>query len=167
MSIGREWGKVPVGPAVYAMYGGRESGGRLYVAYVGVADKLKTRLQQHLIRRDSSVTTGTSATGLNVAYVTEVRWWTHPDFSNRAVLEAAELIAFEVLDPALRSRGRISDAARQLADKPTFSQPTKTLFLGPPTGKVQVPTLVDALEKIADLERRLADLEARFGGRRK
>src|SRR5688500_1441825 len=135
MSIGREWEKVPNGPAIYAMYGGRESGRGLYVAYVGVADKLKTRLQQHLVRRDSSVTTGTSATGLNVAYVTEVRWWTRQDFSERSVLEAAELIAFEVLNPALRSRGRASETARALAGNEGFAAEAESLFSGPPTGR--------------------------------
>ena len=47
---------LPNEPAVYAMYGG--SGAGLYVAYVGVASKLKQRVTQHLVRRDSSVTTG-------------------------------------------------------------------------------------------------------------
>jgi hypothetical protein len=47
---------VPNAPAVYAMYGGE---GREYVAYVGLGDKLRRRVEQHLINRDSSVTTGT------------------------------------------------------------------------------------------------------------
>jgi len=45
--------------AVYAMFGGKGRG--RYLAYVGIADKLKRRVAQHLIRRDSSITTGTSA----------------------------------------------------------------------------------------------------------
>ena len=46
---------LPNAPAVYAMYGGRGQG--LYVAYVGVADKLRQRVEQHLERRDSLLTT--------------------------------------------------------------------------------------------------------------
>jgi excinuclease UvrABC nuclease subunit len=53
--------KLPNVPAVYVLFGGKER--RRYVAYVGIADKLKRRIEQHLVTRDSSVATGTSATG--------------------------------------------------------------------------------------------------------
>ena len=62
---------LPNVPAVYATYGGQGRG--VYVAYVGVAGKLKPRVIQHLIRSGSSVATGTSAVALNPDYVTEVR----------------------------------------------------------------------------------------------
>ncbi|HXY51476.1 MAG TPA: hypothetical protein VEI01_18655 [Terriglobales bacterium] len=88
--------------ALYALYGG--AGRRLYVAYVGIADSLKRRATQHLLNRDSSVATGTSAVGINPDYVTAIRWWEHRQFSKRAALEAAELVAFDVLNPALRNR---------------------------------------------------------------
>jgi hypothetical protein len=94
------------------MYGGRGRG--LHVAYVGLAQKLRTRIEQHLIRRDNSVTTGASAACLNPDLVTEIRWWTHPDFEKIDVLEAAELVAFDVMEPALRSRGNITDRAKTL-----------------------------------------------------
>jgi hypothetical protein len=61
---------LPGVPAVYAMHGGKGRG--LHVAYVGIADSLKARVEQHLVRRDSSVATGTSAVCLNPDYVTEV-----------------------------------------------------------------------------------------------
>jgi excinuclease UvrABC nuclease subunit len=64
--------ELPNLPAIYAMYGGQ--GRSRYVAYVGLATKLKSRVEQHLVRRDSSVTTGVSAVSLNPEYVTEVRW---------------------------------------------------------------------------------------------
>jgi len=51
---------------------------------------------------------------LNPDYVTEVWWWVHPDFAQRHVLEAAELVAFDVLDPALRSLGAPQEKAREL-----------------------------------------------------
>ena len=150
--------ELPNVPAVYAMYGGQ--GRRMYAAYVGVAGNLKTRVTQHLVRRDSSVATGTSAVGLNPDFVTEVRYWEHPDFAERHVLEAAELVAFEVLNPALRSRGAVQEQARSLHEDMAFIEQMKMMFQDEPTGHVVIPTLQDALGRIADLERRIADLEA-------
>jgi hypothetical protein len=68
--------KVPNTPAVYAMFGGR--GTNAFVAYVGIAEKLKQRLLQHLVRRDSSVVTGVTAVGLRPEFVAEVSWWSVP-----------------------------------------------------------------------------------------
>ena len=51
-----------------SMHGGRGRGA--HVVYV--AGKLKQRVEQHLVRRDSSVTTGASAVCLNPDLVTEV-----------------------------------------------------------------------------------------------
>jgi hypothetical protein len=144
-------------PAVYALYGGQGHG--LYVAYVGVADKLKNRIRQHLVRRDSSVTTGTSAAGLNPDYVTEVRWWEHSTFADRYVLEAAELVAFDELEPALRSRGKVTDSAKQLYSDNSWRQEMFRLFSSEPTGYLIIPSLLDALDRIADLERRVELLE--------
>jgi hypothetical protein len=104
--------ELPSVPAVYALYGGAGRG--LYVTYVGIADRLKERITQHLVRRDSSIVTGVSTVGINPDLVTEVRWWTHPDFSDRAVLQAGELLAFDALEPALRSRGGITGEAKTL-----------------------------------------------------
>jgi hypothetical protein len=81
------------------MYGGDER------RYVGSGDDLRRRVTQHLVLRSSSVTTGTGAVGLHPDHVRTVEWWEHPDFSEHVVLEAAELVAFDVLEPALQSRG--------------------------------------------------------------
>lgn len=102
---------LPNVPAVYAMFGGRET---KYVSYVGLADNLKRRIIQHLVTRDSSIATRTSAVGLNPDYVTEVKWWEHPKFTDRNFLIASELMAFDVLQLALRSRGTTQEAAKQL-----------------------------------------------------
>jgi len=151
--------QLPNRPAVYAMYGGRGRG--LHVAYVGVAGKLKSRIAQHLIRRDSSVATGTSAVVLNPDYVTQVRWWEHPRFAERHALEAAELVAFDLLNPALRSRGVASEQARKLYDDESFREEMQVLFSEPPICRLVIPTLQDALERIRRLEQRLAFLEKR------
>jgi len=151
--------ELPNEPAVYALFGGH--GGGLYVAYVGIADSLKQRIFQHLVRRDSSVATGTSAVGLNPDYVTEIRWWEHPDYTERFKLEAAELVAFDVLDPALRSRGKIQDKAKQWYKNQEFYEKMRLLLTSEPSGRLVIPTLQDALERIADLEERVKILEGK------
>jgi len=70
---------LPISPAVYVMYGGRK---QKHVAYVGIGANLQQRLNQHFIRRDSSVATGTSAAGINPDYVTEVTWWIDASFED-------------------------------------------------------------------------------------
>jgi hypothetical protein len=142
------------------MYGGRGPG--RYVAYVGIGKSLKARAIQHLVRRDSSVTTGTSAVQLNPDYVTELAWWEHPDFDQRHVLEAAEMVAFDVLDPALRSRGAPQHRARELFAEQSFHEEMRVLFSGDPAGRLVIETLGDALERIAALEERVAELERGF-----
>ena len=152
--------ELPNVPAVYAMYGGRGRG--LHVAYVGIADALKRRVMQHLIKRDSSVATGTSAAALNPDYITEVSWWEHPDFSDRAVLQAAELVAFDFLEPALRSRGAIQEKAKELYADESFYEKMMAFFQREPAGRLVIMTLQDALDKIAELERRVDELEKRI-----
>lgn len=154
---------LPGRPAVYALYGGRGRG--LHVAYVGSARDLRTRITQHLIRRDSSITTGTTVATLNADLVTQVRWWEHPTFAAESSLLAAELIAFELLEPALRSRGQPQEQARQLAATSAFAAQMRELFAGEPAGRLTLPTLQDALERITTLEERLSALEARLRAR--
>ena len=42
---------------------------------------------------------------MNVENLTKLKWWTRDEFSNVAFLDAFETLAFEYLDPQLRSRG--------------------------------------------------------------
>lgn len=152
---------LPNTPSVYALYGGRGRG--RYIAYVGVANKLKNRIEQHLVRRDSSVATGTSAVHLNPDHVTEVSWWGHDDFSQRNVLEAAEMIAFDILDPALRSRGRSQHKAVELLNDLHFVAEMESLFNSLPAGSLYLPSLDEALDRIDKLEQRVAHLEKIVG----
>ena len=138
--------ELPNVPAVYAMYGGR--GRSAYVAYVGIGERLKQRLMQHLVGRNSSVTT--------------VQWWEHPDFSQPHKLVAAELVAFDVLDPALRSRGAVQEQAKQLYQDQDFYEAMRRLFTAEPSGCLVIPNLMDALERISRLEERLAALEVKL-----
>jgi hypothetical protein len=149
--------ELPDVSAVYAMYSGKGQG--LHCAYVGVAGKLKQRVLQHLVKRDSSVTTGSSAVVLRPEYITEIRWWEHSEFSERHILEAAELVAFDTLNPTLRSRGGIQEKSRQLYTDVTFQASMQTLFRGEPSGQVYLMTLPEAFERLEELEKRVELLE--------
>jgi len=52
------------------------------VAYVGTSKDLRARIEQHLTRKDSSVTTGVSAVCLVPDNVAKVGLWTHSAFSD-------------------------------------------------------------------------------------
>ena len=149
---------LPNAPAVYAFYSGGR--GPRYVAYVGIAGKLKQRVVQHLIRRDSSVATGVSAVSLNPDQVTRIEWWGHPSFNKTVNLKAAEMVAFDLLQPALRSRGRDDSAGKEVLADPTFRKSMEVLFNGKPNGTVDFLTLSDALKRINQLEKRIEELEA-------
>jgi len=151
---------VPNVPAVYAMYGGEDP--NLYIAYVGITTSLKDRISQHLIRRDSSVATGTSATCLNPDYVTKLEWWVYPEFNNEATLQAAVLVAFEVFEPALRSRGNISSKAKNIYADTKFREKMRNLFSSEPAGSISFPSLQNAWSRINELEERIILLEKRL-----
>jgi hypothetical protein len=155
--------QIPAQPAVYAIMGGDAP--RSWVAYVGHGGDLRERLTQHFIRRDSSVVTGTQAVGLSVEHVRAVRWWEHPSFGDKAARHAAELVAFDVLDPALRSRGNPSSAALALYTDDKFKSDMIEVFQGPPAGQLLLPNLQDVARRLEELERRLAALEAASTGR--
>lgn len=148
---------LPNAPAVYAFYSGGR--GLQHVTYVGTAGKLKQRIVQHLIRRDSSVATGTSAASLNHGYVTNLSWWEHPDFEKTEKLKAAELVAFEILNPVLRSRGAVNKSALQWVSDKAYYEEIKDLFESSPTGKIKFPSLTDVIGRINELEERIQKLE--------
>jgi hypothetical protein len=151
---------LPNHPALYALYGG--VGRREYVAYIGIADSLKRRAAQHLLLRDSSVATGTSAAGINPEYVTGLRWWEHHRFSERAVLEAAELVAFDVFHPVLRSRGAVSKSALALYKSRPFRKEMEILLRKNESGHLRFPSLDGVARRLAHLEERLERIEERL-----
>jgi len=149
-------GELPLAPAVYALCGG--SARRRYVAYVGLARRLRPRIYQHLIGRDSSVAAGTSAAGINPDYVTEVRWWQSGGFRGKHALEAAEIVAAEILQPVLRSRAMTPKAAERKLHDEEFCKRMKTLFDGEPTGSVPVPSLAGLDTRLRAVEKELAKM---------
>jgi hypothetical protein len=140
--------------------------GKRPVAYVGQAGKLRDRVQQHLVRRDSSVTTGAAIVSLNPDLVRAVEWWTHDNFSDPATLGAAELVAFDVLDPILRSQGRPSDSARHRYAETQVQKEFQQLFSGPPSGTLIIETQAGLSARVESLEERLEAVEREMKQRR-
>jgi hypothetical protein len=149
--------ELPRIPAVYAMYGG--TGKSLHAAYVGQGGNLKDRIEQHLIRRDSSVTTNTSPVSLNPDLIIEVRWWAHASFSDKERRRAAELVAFDVIQPVLRSRGTHSAASRELYADKNFYTEMEAFFRAKEQGRLIVPNLA---ARVAEIEKRLSLIEKRL-----
>ena len=67
-----------------------------------------------------------------------------------------------MLEPALRSRGGITDRAKQLYADESFRLRMNTFFNGDPTGKVVIQNLADAWKKIDKQEERIMALESRL-----
>lgn len=145
--------ELPPAPAVYALLG--SSGASKYVAYVGIAGNLRSRITQHLVLRDSSVTTGTSAASLNPDHITGVRWWHHKTFKKTPNLQAGEVVAVQVLDPTLRSRARTSKAAKEVLSTGEFKKEMVALFSGEPSGSLEVHNLQTVVERLERLEAKL------------
>lgn len=151
--------ELPEEPAIYALYGGQRKA--LYVAYVGQAGQLRTRITQHLVRRDSSIATGASVVSLNPDKVTQVTWWGHPHFEQPAMLTAAESVAFDVLNPVLRSRAGAQKSSRPFYEDESFYAEMKALFAGEPYGCLTLPTFREAILRIASLEEQMVNIQRR------
>lgn len=149
--------ELPRVPAVYALLGGH--GRNSFVAYVGEATSLRRRIEQHLVRRNSSVVTRTSAVSLNPEFVTEVHWWEHIEFDDSAKLEAGELVAFDVCKPVLHSRSDKTGRSLAFYQDQKFYSAMHALFERSPTGRLLIPSLSHAFERIAVLEHKLAQIE--------
>ena len=103
-----------------------------------------------------------SAVSLNPDLVTEVQWWEHPDFETKVVLEAAELVAFDVLEPALRSRGGITHRTKELYQDQQFREQMKAVFAGNAAGRLVIRTLIQVWQRIDELERELRAIKSRL-----
>ena len=76
--------------------------------------------------------------------------------------DCAELVAFDVLEPALRSRGGITDRAKQLQADEKFRETMTELISGTPAGRLVLRTLSQAWERLDSIEERLRKLEERL-----
>jgi hypothetical protein len=141
---------LPQLPGIYGLKSPTDKEGSY--SYVGLSKRLRDRVTEHLLRRDSSVTTGASATSLNPDKIAECHWWCHKTFVDKKSREAAELIAFEILDPTLRSRGSPTDEATELSQDQEFKSQMEELFSGAPSGCIVFYDLSWAVSKIKELE---------------
>jgi len=77
-------------------------------------------------------------------------------------LHAAELVAFDVSDPALRSRGNPRGTALALRTDPAFRKEIEALFRGEPAGRFAPPSLWDVYSRVTALDEEVADLSRRL-----
>ena len=148
--------EIPKKPGLYIL---RDRNGE--VAYVGISKNVRSRIDQHLYRRDSSITTGVSTTMLNPDFVTKIEWWIRDIFSDKASREAAELIAFDIFEPSLRSRGRSSKAAQKKLNDLGFKAQIEEILGSLPDG-FHIPKNLDNLcHIVASLMKEVEDLKAK------
>jgi len=69
-------------------------------------------------------------------------------------------VAFDVLQPALRSRGNITATARDHYGDTTVYSEMEALFRGKPDGRLVLPTLADLVDRVAALQARVAHLDS-------
>lgn len=152
---------MPKWEGIYAFFEGDPD--KVACAYVGESGNLNSRIKQHLVLRNSSVTTGRSVVGLRADLIRYVQWWDREDFADKARRLAAELVAFDVLDPTLRSRAGINAEARTLSQNKTFRRRMEKLF-EEADGQLHIRALVDLADKMAELETRLSAVEELLKG---
>ena len=150
-------GSIPNKPGIYVIY---DKNG---VAYIGQSTNLRTRIKQHLINRDTTATVASAPVMLNPDKVRHVHyWWSHEAFSNINKREAAESVAFKVLKPSLRSRGTVSDEAKNILKDPKYQEfrdEMHRLFRGKPDGTYQHPTVDNLTDMVSKLYQRVAEIE--------
>jgi len=146
-------GEVPNIPCVYIFLGGKERAE--HIVYVGIANKLRDRLIQHLVNYDSSVTCGMSTARIIPDKVSKIKYWSHREFKNRVKLEAAELIAFDFFNPILKSRGKIRTESIVLASNAKFKKTMENLFSDHPLGIFIRLDLDDVIERLLKLEKKI------------
>ena len=153
---------LPQRPGIYGLKSPTDKEGSY--SYVGLSGKLRNRVTEHLLRRDSSVTTGASATSLNPDKIAECHWWCHKTFEEKEYLDAAELIAFEKLNPTLVSRGSPSSKALELSQDKEFMSQMEELFSGTPSGCIVFYDLSWAVSKIRELENEIKIIKEKLKG---
>ena len=145
---------IPKEAGIYAMYDRNRE-----VAYVGVSKNLRNRIEDHMTYRSSSVTTGVSATVLNPEKVGHICWWLNPKFSDKGYREAAEVIAFKILNPSLRSRGKVINRTKPFLEDQTFCDEMARLFRSKPSGVFYPKTFDNLADLVLELQNRVSELE--------
>lgn len=149
--------KFPEGPGVYALYEHQQA------LLVGAAPNLRQLAEERLFGGQGPSDELREAIG-DMTRVTEISWWQHPAMEDEDRRNAARWVAIEALSPANRPRFSMSRVGEAALEDPEFVKSMSQLFRGPPAGSF-VPQTLDVLarsvyelkEKVAELERRLAD----------
>ena len=149
--------KFPDGPGVYALYEHQQA------VAVGSAANLRQLAEEHLFAASPPSEALREMTG-HPERITEISWWQHPALADEGRRIAARWVATEVLAPSEHPRFSLSKVGEAAVKDPEFVKSMEQLFRGPPAGSF-VPQTLDALarsvyelkEKVAELERRLAD----------
>jgi hypothetical protein len=110
--------------------------------------------------RDSSAVVESAPVQINVDSISSLKWWQHDDFQSRDRLEGAEIVAFEVLKPTMRSRGGVSASGQKQSTKSVFRDEMLRLFHSTATGSLKFPNIRDLARKLSELERRIDELES-------
>ena len=147
---------IPTEPGIYAMYDRNNK-----AAYVGESRKLRKRIKDHIVNRDSTAVTRLSPTMLNPDYVYRICWWQCDSvFDEQVNRQAAELVAFDVLGSSHRSRAPISKKAKDRAREQPFRTNMEKLFNGEPAGYYYPPTLLNLTNCVSKLCERVSELES-------
>ena len=148
---------IPNKPGIYVMY--YDQGKSKDVIYVGQGGNLRDRIKQHLINRDTSVTVVSAPIMLNPDKVSHVHyWWNHESFSDENKRKAAESVAFKVLKPSLRSRGKVSEKVKNILKNQQFCNDMVRLFNGDPDGTYRPTTLDNLADMVCKLHERVLEL---------
>ena len=96
---------------------------------------------------------------LNPEKVGYIRWWLNPKFSDKGYREAAEVIAFKVLNPSLRSRGKVINRTQPFLEDQTFCDEMECLFRDEPSGAFYPKTFDNLVDLVLELDKRVSELE--------
>ena len=127
-------------------------------SYIGLSNKLREIVSQHLLKRDISVATCASAILLNPVKIAECHWRIHESFGTREYLEAAELIAFKWFNLTLVSRVTPSTRALEISNDEVFKKQMDKLFSNVLSGYIKFYDLSWAINKIKELENDILEL---------
>ncbi len=150
---------LPNKPAIYILLSGK---GQNSILYVGETDNLRRRIGQHIVKRDSSVTMEGSPVKIDPTHVEKVEWWEHSDLENPVAREAAELIAFEIFNPRVRSGANVRKDSVTMSKDAKFYGTISSLFKGLPTGRLVIMNIESVVEKLVALEERISKLEKKL-----
>ena len=109
------------------------------MVFVGIAESLLERVVEQLAIREAPSVLSSSKLALEPAFLSELHWWEHSEFTDSDALRAAEFVASDLFDPVLRSRRPIGTKAAQLVENHAFRTRMHAALTAPPTGTVPLP----------------------------